>query len=59
MSPKPAATKKHERSVEKLSHFRCAHCGKWWSVGDAPLAKKVWWCPWCGLSAQTINAATH
>jgi rubrerythrin len=37
-----------ERSVEKLSHFRCGVCSKWWSVGDAPISKKEWFCPWCG-----------
>ncbi len=35
------------RSLEKLSHFRCGHCDKWWSIADAP-ARKKWWCPWCG-----------
>jgi hypothetical protein len=23
-------------------------CGKWWSVGDAPIKKTAWFCPWCG-----------
>ncbi|QQR82580.1 hypothetical protein IPJ70_00485 [Candidatus Campbellbacteria bacterium] len=36
------------RSVERLSHFRCGACNKWWSIGDAPLGKKEWHCPWCG-----------
>lgn len=35
-------------SIERLSHFQCAACNGWWSIGDAP--KRVeWWCPWCGL----------
>ena len=36
------------KSVEKLHHFECIHCKKWWSVGDAPDDKIKWWCPWCG-----------
>lgn len=36
------------RSVESLSHFQCESCDKWWSIGDAPLDKKSWYCPWCG-----------
>jgi phage FluMu protein Com len=36
------------RSIEKLNHFRCKDCNKWWSVGDAPEGKENWWCPWCG-----------
>lgn len=36
-------------SIEKLVHFNCDGCNKWWSVGDAPIeTKKVWTCPWCG-----------
>lgn len=39
-----------KRSIEKLSHFECASCQKWWSVGDAPEDKKTWYCAWCGHS---------
>lgn len=39
-------TGKH--SIEHLVHFNCAACHKWWSVGDAPLQKRIWFCPWCG-----------
>ena len=36
-------------SLEKLVHFQCDHCQKWWSIGDAPIEeKKEWFCPWCG-----------
>lgn len=39
-------------SVEKLYHFNCAKCQKWWSVADAdhnvPPANRRWYCPWCG-----------
>jgi rubrerythrin len=37
-----------KRTIEKLNHFSCGTCGKWWTVGDAPLSKKEWHCPWCG-----------
>lgn len=37
-----------EISIERLAHFRCGSCGKWWSVGDAPAEKREWHCPWCG-----------
>lgn len=20
----------------------------WWTIGDAPESKKIWYCPWCG-----------
>jgi transcription elongation factor Elf1 len=53
MATKKKVVKKHQRSIEQLSHFRCGKCNKWWSVGDAPLSKKVWHCPWCGLEART------
>lgn len=38
------------RSLERLTHFRCGSCCKWWSIGDAPLDREVWFCPWCGVT---------
>jgi len=38
-----------EIAKEKLWHFRCGVCGKWWSIGDADPEKKEWFCPWCGV----------
>ena len=38
------------RSIERLSHFRCGHCNKWFSVGDAPTDRTEWFCPWCGTA---------
>ncbi len=35
-------------SDEKLRHFECFGCKKWWSIGDAP-KKSSWFCPWCGV----------
>lgn len=39
-----------KRSFENLSHFKCDSCDKWWCIGDAPVDKKEWWCPWCGTA---------
>ena len=40
-------------SKEDLYHFQCPseECRKWWTVGDAPLDKRKWYCPWCGDEA--------
>lgn len=35
-------------SVERLYHFRCGSCDRWWSIGDADVTKTVWYCAWCG-----------
>ena len=39
---------KNRRHIEKLHHFNCNYCKKWWSIGDAPEDIKLWYCPWCG-----------
>ena len=37
-------------SIEKIVHFRCNNCDKWWSVGDAPIEETSgWYCTWCGV----------
>jgi hypothetical protein len=36
------------RSVERLHHFRCPGCDRWWTIGDAPDDRSRWCCPWCG-----------
>lgn len=41
--------KKNEIFIEKLAHFNCQKCKKWWTVGDASISKKKWFCPWCGI----------
>ena len=41
-----------KRTTERLSHFSCGVCKKWWSIGDAPMAKKQWFCAWCGKPQQ-------
>ncbi|OGZ15685.1 MAG: hypothetical protein A3J08_01380 [Candidatus Lloydbacteria bacterium RIFCSPLOWO2_02_FULL_51_11] len=51
--PLARRNKKHvtphaQRKIEKLSHFSCGVCKKWWSVGDAPEKRRTWYCPWCG-----------
>lgn len=38
------------KSVEKLSHFQCDVCKKWWTIGDAPADRTMWYCPWCGIN---------
>ena len=44
-----------ETSIERLTHFRCASCQYWWSIGDAPENKKTWFCPWCGQKQTFKN----
>ncbi|MFH0890517.1 MAG: hypothetical protein V1856_00615 [Candidatus Liptonbacteria bacterium] len=41
-------------SLEKISHFRCGKCNRWWSVADAP-RRETWFCPWCGVKQKIIN----
>ncbi|HXK38005.1 MAG TPA: hypothetical protein VJ579_02975 [Candidatus Paceibacterota bacterium] len=52
MKEKKAQSTKHVRSIEKLHHFSCGACNKWWSIGDAPQAPRAWYCPWCGTKAK-------
>jgi hypothetical protein len=52
MKKLPKVAEKSSVSIEKLSHFRCGHCNKWWSIADAPTKKKEWWCPWCGKKLE-------
>lgn len=33
---------------EKIRHFTCGACDKWWAIGDAPEKRNKWFCPWCG-----------
>lgn len=40
-------------SVERLVHFRCGVCGRWWSIGDAP-PREEWFCPWCGQKQKML-----
>lgn len=44
---KNAMEKISKKSTELLTHFNCYYCKKWWSVGDAPKNKKIWYCAWC------------
>ncbi len=45
-------------SIEKLFHFQCPVCEKWWTIGDAEPGRN-YTCPWCGkLSADTISKTT-
>jgi len=41
-------------SIERLVHFQCGSCEKWWSIGDAPIdTHSQWYCPWCGVKQPT------
>lgn len=44
--------KKGFKSVERLAHFSCGKCNKWWSIADAPTRTRVWYCPWCGTAEK-------
>jgi hypothetical protein len=48
---------RHAVSLEKLAHFKCGACGKWWAIGDAPAAKREWFCPWCGALGRAKKAS--
>ncbi|MBI3397026.1 hypothetical protein HY045_00970 [Candidatus Woesebacteria bacterium] len=43
------------RSKEVLTHFRCIFCNKWWTIGEVPITKTKWFCPWCGKLQEKIN----
>ena len=42
------------KSTEKLVHFRCRSCAKWWTIADAP-ARDEWHCPWCGNKQSFVD----
>jgi hypothetical protein len=44
-----------KKSYEKLTHFSCGVCKKWWSVAEAPCVKDKWFCPWCGSEQEFKN----
>lgn len=43
---------KHRYTVERLYHFNCGMCLRWWSISDWE-AKPVMYCPHCGTAAET------
>jgi predicted RNA-binding Zn-ribbon protein involved in translation (DUF1610 family) len=43
------------KTTEKLQHYQCGNCTKWWSIGDADPRKQKWFCPWCGYQQRFIN----
>jgi hypothetical protein len=51
VSPVGRCRCKHKVSIEKLSHYQCKYCEKWWSIGDAP-ENRAWFCPWCGIRLE-------
>ena len=37
--------------IEKLHHFKCNNCKKWWAIGDIIIDKNtILNCPHCGIS---------
>lgn len=44
-------------SLEKMFHFRCRACNRWWSIADAPgnPAEREWYCPWCGTQQSVAD----
>jgi len=40
-------------SLEKMYHFRCGKCDRWWSIPDCPVKDfPEMFCPWCGLKQK-------
>jgi DNA-directed RNA polymerase subunit RPC12/RpoP len=37
---------KHSVSYERLAHYKCGKCRKWWTIGDARNIRNVS-CPHC------------
>jgi hypothetical protein len=44
-------------SLEKMHHFRCKECNRWWSIADIPVEPetRLWYCPWCGKEQAFDN----
>ena len=40
-------------AIEKLFHYKCTLCVKWWSVSDTPVPA-VMNCPHCGISQRVV-----
>ena len=40
--------------VERLAHFSCGSCHRWWSVGDWTIVKRVT-CPHCGTRQLVVQ----
>ncbi|MDZ7726299.1 MAG: hypothetical protein U5L75_01825 [Candidatus Campbellbacteria bacterium] len=41
-----------KKAEERLVHFLCYNCEKWWSIGDPPDDRDDWYCPWCGKKQE-------
>lgn len=43
-------------SFERMYHFRCIGCDRWWSIADAPEPlSREWYCPWCGKLQRVVD----
>lgn len=46
----------HKLSIEKLYHFNCSQCAKWWSIGDWSVQKELT-CPHCGFKDEVLMSS--
>lgn len=57
----PIEQPKHSYSIERLHHFNCSHCSKWWAIGDYETTHTLT-CPYCATTSElkelesTLNA---
>lgn len=51
---------KHVYTIERLYHFLCYNCNKWWSISDFNIVKKDRvYCPHCGVSAEILKGVSE
>ncbi len=49
----------HVYTVERLYHFLCGNCMRWWSIADFNIVKQdSVYCPHCGVSAEIIEGVS-
>lgn len=42
-------------SEEKLKHFNCYKCKKWWTIEDTQNIENKLFCTWCGLKQTFVE----
>ena len=47
----------HFFTIEKIYHFRCFECDKWWSIADWSFVENIV-CPHCGRVAIVAEKMT-
>lgn len=45
----------HMCSVERLVHFHCCSCKKWWTISDWKNTNQKIACPWCHVTAEVVD----